>query len=107
MRLVPKPAARLGKRGPASGKQPEALSLMIPLVQAEENAWVQITRIDRGAEIRRKIQELGIRPGDQVQVLHNSRGAVVLAKNNMRLGLGRGIGSHVFVEPCPHPPAGK
>jgi ferrous iron transport protein A len=71
---------------------------MIPLSSIEQGQTVRIVKVEAGRGIQTRIRNLGILEGDTVQVILNARGPLIIAKQNLRLALGRGMSSKIFVE---------
>jgi ferrous iron transport protein A len=71
---------------------------MIPLSSIEQGRTVRIVKVEAGKGLQARIRNLGIMEGDTVQVILNARGPLIIAKQNLRLALGRGMSSKIFVE---------
>ena len=71
---------------------------MIPLSMVGPGR-VRIVHIAGGKGVWRRLMEIGVRPGDVVEVIKPGPGPVIIAKGNMRVGLGFGMAHKVFVVP--------
>ena len=71
---------------------------MIPLNQAKEGASVTVVRIEAGQGVMARLNNMGIMPGEQVRLIRNSYGQIIIAKDNARFALGRGMAHKIFVE---------
>ena len=63
-----------------------------------EGESVRITGIEGGVGVRIRLREMGLSPGDFVEVLRNSGGPVIIKSGSSRLALGRGGSSKITVE---------
>ncbi len=52
----------------------------------------------RGHRIELRLKQMGILPGDEIEVLSNQSGQVLIAKDVLRIGLGRGAAYHIKVK---------
>ena len=73
----------------------------VPLCQAEKGECMIICGHSGGNELQRRLTDMGLRQGAQVEVLSNSSGPVVVACGGARLALGRGMSEKVMVSPAP------
>jgi len=71
---------------------------MISLAMVEENKLVKIVRIAGGRGLVSKLMNMGIKEGEIIKVLNNTRGAVLISLGNSRIALGRGASFKIFVE---------
>ena len=74
----------------------------IPLCQAAKGEHVQVCGCLGGAELQRRMHEMGINNGSEVEILNTSDGPVVVACGGSRLALGRGMSEKVLVKPSEH-----
>jgi ferrous iron transport protein A len=74
---------------------------MIPLGMLEPGAHVEVVAIRGGRRVRKRLGDLGLTPGTQLQIIQSrGRGPVLLAlKDDARLALGRGMSLKVQVQP--------
>ena len=73
----------------------------VPLCQAEKGECLVVCGHSGGSELQRRLTDMGLRQGAQVEVLSNSNGPVVVACGGARLALGRGMSEKVLVSPAP------
>jgi Fur family ferric uptake transcriptional regulator len=72
----------------------------VSIASAREGEWVQIKEFLGGSGIQNRLASLGIRVGDEVELLTNSgKGPLVLAHNCSRLAVGRGIAKKIMIIP--------
>ncbi len=69
------------------------------LTQPEVGYRGEISRIDGGAELKKKLMSLGIRKGQPVQVLHQRHKGVVVMSNGSRVALGADVASRIHIQP--------
>jgi ferrous iron transport protein A len=72
----------------------------IPLDQVEENKKARVIDIQGGWGIKRRLEQMGIHPGDEVKVVRYGalQGPILIEIHGFQVALGRGIASHVIVE---------
>ena len=72
----------------------------LPLVQLSYRKTAVIKRLEGGREFQRKVSDLGIRIGKQVEIVSCQpfRGPLVIKIDSMRIALGRGMASKIIVE---------
>lgn len=72
----------------------------IPLIQLKCKRTAVIKRLEGGREFQRKVSNMGIRVGKQVEVVSCQpfKGPLVIKVDSMRLALGHGMASRVIVE---------
>lgn len=75
----------------SNGKQP--LSMTAP------GQSVQLVNIDAGHKLRRRLTELGLTPGVELQVMQDQGGPMLVAVRGTRLALGRGMAHKIMVQP--------
>ncbi|HNV44051.1 MAG: metal-dependent transcriptional regulator [Spirochaetes bacterium] len=51
----------------------------------------------KGFKIQLRLKQMGIVMNDKIKVLNNQSGQVLIAKDNLRFGLGRGAAMHIYV----------
>jgi Fe2+ transport system protein FeoA len=71
---------------------------MKPLESIKEGRRVTLCRIDAGRTMQRKLQALGLFVGDTVRVQRNNRGFLIVAKEDFRVALGRGMAGKIWVD---------
>lgn len=73
---------------------------MIPLVMLKQGEKGKITRIAGGRRLVRRLAEMGLYLGAEVELLSGAeRGPVVVGVNETRFGLGFGMARKIFVKP--------
>jgi len=68
-----------------------------PLTKALIGQKLQLVRIAAGAKLRRRLTELGLTPGVELDVLQDRRGPLLLSVRNTRLAIGRGVAQSIMV----------
>ncbi len=71
---------------------------LLPLTALRPGRRGRIVTISVGRGKARRLMELGLLPGEIVQVISNSAGPVVLRTKGMTLALGRNVASRIWVE---------
>ncbi|MCD6505359.1 ferrous iron transport protein A [Candidatus Poribacteria bacterium] len=71
---------------------------MIPLSMVGRGR-VRVVNVAGGRGILHRLMEIGVRPGDVVDVLQNGPGPVIIAKGNLRIGIGFGMAHKILVVP--------
>ncbi len=72
-----------------------------PLATYHESARVHVKKIKADSKTQVRILGMGIGNGSNLVVMRNRGGDMVLAKNNIRISLGRTIAKKIFVEQIP------
>lgn len=73
-------------------------SRLLPLTALLPGQKGRIVTMNVGRGKARRLMELGLLPGEVVQVISNSVGPVVLSVRGMTLALGRRVASQIWVE---------
>lgn len=70
------------------------------LLYAHDGQWVRVTGFLGGARLEKKLGQLGLLPGDRVQILRHAPfgGPVLIEVEGRSIALGRGIASKIEVE---------
>ena len=73
-----------------------------PLVRCKTGQEVEIVRVRGGRGFNRRVKALNLLPGVVVRVVQNDfPGPLIISvKDGDRLELGKGIASHILVQPC-------
>ncbi|HEX29442.1 TPA: ferrous iron transport protein A [Candidatus Poribacteria bacterium] len=71
---------------------------MIPLSMVGQGR-VRVVNVAGGRGVLHRLMEIGVRPGDVVDVLQNGPGPVIIAKGNLRIGIGFGMAHKILVVP--------
>jgi len=75
-------------------------SKLIALSGVQPGERVKIVEIKGGKGIRTKLAQMGLFPGEVVYVeMKHLKGPVILSQNGIRIGIGYGMASKIFVEP--------
>ncbi len=69
---------------------------MMPLLFAKIGDY-RIESIRGGVKFRERLLSMGIKEGDQIRVLKQSPGPIIIAKNNIRIGIGIGMANKIYV----------
>lgn len=73
---------------------------LMPLVMAKQGERLVIKDFIGGAKARLRLLTMGLRPGDKIDVITNlSKGQLVIASNDKRYVLGRGLAQKIMVQP--------
>lgn len=76
---------------------------LMPLTLAQEGELGIVEEFLGGASAQLRLATIGLRKGDEVQVITNSgQGQLIVAVNATRLALGRGIAEKIMVRPNGH-----
>ena len=72
----------------------------MPLVAAKQGERLEIKDFVGGSKARMRLLTMGLRLGDQINVLTNiGRGQLVVAVGHKRYVLGRGLAKKILAEP--------
>jgi len=71
---------------------------MVLLHKIQVGETVRILKIDAGKTLEGQLQHMGIREGEVLKVIQNTKGPIIVAKEAMRLALGRGMSQKIWVE---------
>jgi len=71
------------------------------LAMALPGQKVRITGHRGGRMLRARLLALGLNLGQEVEVLQNNRGLIIIGINGGRVALGRGISQKILAEPAP------
>lgn len=63
-----------------------------------EGAVVKIVKISAGRGVSSQMHHMGLLEGETVKVVRNTRGHLIVAKDNLRLAIGRGMSHKIEVE---------
>ncbi len=71
----------------------------IPLSIVKSGNQVKIVELNGGINFIRRINELGVRINDIFEVVSNAgQGQIILRKDSLKIGLGVGMASKIFVQ---------
>ncbi len=71
---------------------------MLPLSELKRGSKGRVVSIAAGYGATRRLMEMGLIPGETVEVLSNYFGPVVVRVRGVTFALGRGLASKVLVE---------
>ncbi len=78
-----------------------------PLAQATAGQRVRITGYVGGRMLRSRLAALGLNLGQEVEVLQNNRGLIIVGINGGRVALGKGVSQKVLMIPVEPKARGK
>jgi Fe2+ transport system protein FeoA len=70
----------------------------LPLAMVGAGQSVKLVRVAAGKVLSRRLAELGLTPGVQLEILQDQGGPLLLAVRDSRLALGRGMAHKIIVE---------
>lgn len=70
-----------------------------PLASFSPGQRVRITGYHGGRMLRARLMALGLNLGQEVEIIQNYRGQVIVGVNGGRVALGRGVSQKVLSEP--------
>jgi Fur family ferric uptake transcriptional regulator len=74
-----------------------------PLALVPPGQRVRITEHRGGRMLRARLLAMGLNLGQEVEILQNNRGLIILGVNGGRVALGRGISQKIMTVPAPAP----
>lgn len=69
----------------------------ILLKAAAPGQWLRLVKIDAGKQLTHRLIELGLTPGVQFMIVHDSGGPMVLSVRDSRVAIGRGMAAKMRV----------
>lgn len=72
----------------------------MPLALSQTGDTVVIKEIKGREDVRQHLVELGFITGDQITVVSELAGNLILQVKDSRIALNRGTASHILVDPC-------
>ena len=75
----------------------ESNSRTIPLSMVKMGKTVRLVSIDAGKKLTHRLTELGLTPGVELMIVHDSGGPVLLSVRDSRVALGRSMASKLNV----------
>ena len=75
----------------------DAKARTIPLSMAKMGQSVRLVRIEAGKKLTHRLTELGLTPGVELMVVHDSGGPLLLSVRDSRVAVGRGMASKLRV----------
>ena len=79
----------------------EVESPQLSLAAASAGQRLRITGHRGGRMLRARLLAMGLNLGQEVEVLQNNRGLIIIGINGGRVALGRGISQKILAEPAP------
>ena len=79
----------------------EIESPQLSLATASAGQRLRITGHRGGRMLRARLLAMGLNLGQEVEVLQNNRGLIIIGINGGRVALGRGISQKILAEPAP------
>ena len=73
--------------------------LNLPLASIPPGQRVRITGYRGGRMLRARLLAMGLNLGQEVDILQNNRGLIIVGVNGGRVALGRGISQKILTEP--------
>jgi Fur family ferric uptake transcriptional regulator len=73
----------------------------MPLIMATPGERLRVEHIKGGFEAKRQLENMGLNPGTEVEVISANGGPMVLAVKGSRLAIGRGVAKRVLVSQIP------
>ena len=80
--------------------EPESVDAEQSLAVALPGQKVRITGHQGGRMLRARLLALGLNLGQEVEILQNNRGLIIVGINGGRIALGRGISQKILAEPA-------
>lgn len=71
----------------------------MPLSMAPAGQPVRLLVINAGQRLTHRLSELGLTPGVELLIVHDSGGPLLLAVRDSRVAVGRGMAHKIRVEP--------
>lgn len=72
---------------------------MIPLALIRDGERVKVLKISGGRGLVRRMTDLGLRPGAEIEIISASRnGSFIIRLGEQRLGVGFGVAKKIFVD---------
>jgi ferrous iron transport protein A len=68
-----------------------------PLSMAEEGSRVRVVALRGGAGLDKRLTEMGLNPGSELNVRQRRGGGMVVSRGETRLGLGFGMAHKILV----------
>lgn len=72
---------------------------MWPLALCRAGEKVVVKEVTGGLGLRRRLESMGLYPGEEVEVISAQGGPVILKVKGCRVGIGRGMAHKIMVSP--------
>lgn len=72
---------------------------ILPLSMIAPGQRIRLVEITAGRRLRRRLTELGLTPGVEIEIVQDQGGPLLLAVRDTRLALGRGMAHKIIVRP--------
>ncbi|MCX8189175.1 MAG: ferrous iron transport protein A [Nitrososphaeria archaeon] len=70
---------------------------VIPLSSMPENSKGIIEELSGGIGLTRRLMEMGLVPGTEVEVVQNNLGPIIVRIRGITIAIGRGMANQIFV----------
>jgi len=70
---------------------------MWPLALCESGEKVTVREIAGGLGVRRRLESMGLYPGEEVEVVSAQGGPIIVSVKGCRVGIGRGMAYKIMV----------
>lgn len=70
----------------------------MPMAFAPIGSTVEIVKILMGQTLNKKLMEMGLSTGSQIQIVKNDGGQLILGVAGSKLALGQGMGQKIMVK---------
>ncbi len=92
-------AEKAARTGMSSEKGDPGNPPLMPLTMAAVGQRVLFVRAEGGYGLTRRLAEMGLTPGEVLEVINCGRGPYIVSVRGGRLVLGRGMVHRIFVRP--------
>lgn len=75
----------------------KSIPLDFPLAAAALGQRLRLVHIDAGKQLTHRLTELGLTPGVELMIVHDSGGPMVVSVRDSRVAIGRGMASKMRV----------
>ncbi len=72
--------------------------MTLTLAKAKKGNSLQITGIDAGKKLNKRMYEIGLNRGSSVKVIKNDVGPIIVNFENTKIALGRGLCEKILVQ---------
>ena len=70
----------------------------MPISFAQNGSRVEIVNIAMGQTFNKKLMEMGLNIGSEIQIIKNDSGSLILGVAGSKLALGQGMGHKIMVK---------